>query len=69
VVGLIVASVNGRLMLSKRGILPQNVNFAIKWAPIEAFLKEHGVEVPQHPAGGDAIERVKAYAVRIEVRR
>lgn len=69
VIGLIVATVNGRYMLNKRGILPQNVNFAIKWEPIEAFLKEHGIAVPSQPAGGDAIERVKAYSVRIEVRR
>lgn len=69
VVGLIVASVDGRQMLSKRGILPQNVNFAIKWEPIAAFLKEHGVAVPPQPTGGDPIERIKAYAVRIEVRR
>jgi len=65
VVGLIVASINSRAMLAKRGILPQNVNFAIKWEPISEFLSSNGVAVPREQAGGDPIERIKAYSVKV----
>ncbi|MBX3582832.1 MAG: trypsin-like peptidase domain-containing protein [Rhizobiaceae bacterium] len=54
VVGVATA-VLGSIFAGNTGILPQNVNFALRSNALEAFLQSRSIHYETHPAGGKAL--------------
>jgi len=50
VIGVVVAKLDALRIARLTGDVPQNVNFAVHWATVRAFLDEKGVEYRQAPS-------------------
>ncbi|MCC7427477.1 MAG: trypsin-like peptidase domain-containing protein [Alphaproteobacteria bacterium] len=53
IVGVVVAKLNARLVESRTGDIPQNINFAIHAAEARRFLGENGVQLRENPSDRD----------------
>ncbi|MFO0989865.1 MAG: serine protease [Alphaproteobacteria bacterium] len=72
--GVLVHSISAARVARETGMLPQNVNFAVKASVVASFLEAHGVAA--HPGGAEAdlavadvAERARGFTVRIECLR
>lgn len=66
VMGIVVSSLNASYMLRKRGVLPQNVNFAIKSDYLIALAGTCGIQVPaDRGTAKDPVETIKANSVQV----
>jgi S1-C subfamily serine protease len=50
VIGVVVAKLDALRMARLTGDVPQNVNFAVHWATVRAFLDAKGVDYRQAPS-------------------
>ena len=50
VIGVVVAKLDALRMARLTGDVPQNVNFAVHWSTVRAFLDEKGVDYQQAPS-------------------
>jgi S1-C subfamily serine protease len=71
VIGVIVAKLDALKMARSTGDVPQNVNFAVSWAVVRAFLDEEGIAYNRAPSGKPLetsviTERAKQFSVAIE---
>jgi S1-C subfamily serine protease len=68
VIGVVVAKLDAVKIAQITGDIPQNVNFAVQWSAVRAFLDEAGVpyqkEISQHAT---ATRNIAAAAVRVAV--
>lgn len=55
VVGVVVAKLNALRVAQMTGDIPQNINFAVKLAPVKALLDAQGVRYATGPAGARAL--------------
>lgn len=60
VIGVVVAKLNALRVAQITGDIPQNINFAIKLAPVKALLDAHGVH---YQAGGDAARALSNFEI------
>jgi len=74
VVGIVVAKLNARLVESRTGDIPQNINFAIHAAEARRFLGEHNLQVREAASdrdlsAADVGDRARRFTVPISCRR
>jgi S1-C subfamily serine protease len=50
VVGVVVAKLDAVKVLQLTGDVPQNVNFAVHWSEVRAFLEDEGVSFKKQPS-------------------
>jgi len=68
-VGVVVAKLNGLRVAELTGVIPENVNFAIKGGEAQAFLKAHGVAFTlAGPGASSTTEAIADQALRYTVR-
>jgi S1-C subfamily serine protease len=60
VIGVVVAKLDALQVARVTGDVPQNVNFAVHWAEVQAFLGEEGVQYRKEPS--THIERTRDIA-------
>lgn len=60
VIGVVVAKLNALRVAQITGDIPQNINFAIKLAPVKALLEAHGVH---YQAGGDGARALSNFEI------
>lgn len=70
VIGIVVSTLNASYLFERARILPQNVNFAVKAAYLEALLGTVGVTAPQPrrqtlPSLEQAVDAVLPYVVQV----
>lgn len=73
VIGVVVAKLDALQVARYTGDLPENVNFAVSWAEVRAFLDEEGVAYLSAPSGkpletGSIAGKAKLFSVAIECR-
>jgi S1-C subfamily serine protease len=71
IIGVVVAKLDSMAIARLTGDMPQNINFAIHWAEVKAFLDEEKVEYLSAPSTGQVkasliADRAKQFSVRIE---
>ena len=74
VIGVIVAKLDALEIARLTGDVPQNVNFAIQWAEVKAFLHAESVAYVEVPSvrsyeASSVAERAKSFTVAIECRQ
>ena len=60
VIGVVVAKLDALKIAEATGDVPQNVNFAVHWSEIRAFLDEEGVEYRKESSQRDIGTRAVA---------
>jgi S1-C subfamily serine protease len=71
IIGVVVAKLDSLAIARLTGDMPQNINFAVHWAEVKAFLDEEKVEYLSAPSTGQVkasliADRAKQFSVRIE---
>ena len=70
VIGVVVGKLDPMLIARLMGDIPQNVNFAVHWAELRAFLDQEGVEygrATSNPSQGhDIAQEARRFSVAIE---
>jgi S1-C subfamily serine protease len=71
IIGVVVAKLDSLAIARLTGDMPQNINFAVHWAEVKAFLDEEKVEYFSAPSTGQVrasliADRAKQFSVRIE---
>jgi uncharacterized protein len=71
VVGVVVASLSTMKLAKATGVIPENINFAVKGDEAKAFLAAHGIAIATEAAGAAlataaVAERALAVTVRVE---
>ena len=74
VIGVVTGTLNGTALAIKTGVVPQNVNFAIKSAVLRNFLDTNGIgyvnAAGQHKMPAGAIgDLARKFTVRVECQR
>lgn len=69
VIGIVTARVNDLAMLEESGVVPQNVNYALKISAIKWMLNDLGVATEPASTNAASLEDVKAATVLIQVYR
>jgi tetratricopeptide (TPR) repeat protein len=68
VIGVVVAKLDALEVARATGDVPQNVNFAVHWSEVRAFLDEEGVQYRKEPSQRDTSTRnIAATATQIAV--
>ncbi len=71
IIGVVVAKLDSLAVARLTGDVPQNINFAVHWTEVKAFLDEEKIEYLRAPSSGQVeasliAERAKQFSVRIE---
>lgn len=71
IIGVVVAKLDSLAIARLTGDMPQNINFAVHWAEVKAFLDEENVEYLSAASTGQVkasliADRVKQFSVRID---
>jgi S1-C subfamily serine protease len=68
VIGVVVAKLDALRVARATGDIPQNVNFAVHWSEVQAFLDEQGIQYRKEPSQrGSSTRDIAATATQIAV--
>ena len=74
VIGVVTSTLNGTILAVATGVIPQNVNFALKSAVVRSFLESSNIAYATASARGelspaDIAELARKFTVRVECRQ
>jgi hypothetical protein len=71
IIGVVVAKLDSLAVARQTGVIPENINFAVHWTEVKAFLNEEKVDFISAPlsrqVGASLLaDKARQFTVRIE---